>query len=85
MFGSIVSSFPFHPLADDPVGISGPDERPRVGIGLGNEALDGALNLNEGAKHAPAQPALRELGKEALHRVESGGSGRCEVIRSPAD
>jgi len=40
---------------------------------LGNEAVDGSLQVHDAAKAAPAQVCGRQLGEEAFHRVQPGG------------
>ena len=73
---------------DDAIGISGPDERFCILVGLGKEALDGGLQIGQRAEHPALEPALAELGKEALDRIEPGG--RCRRVmeqetRMPAE
>lgn len=46
---------------------------------LGEEAVDGGLEVDERAEDAAPEPALRELGEEALDRVQPGARGRGEV------
>ena len=46
---------------------------------LGEEAVDGGLEVDEGVEDAALEPALGQLGEEALDRVEPGAGGRREV------
>ena len=48
-------------------------------IGLRNEAVDGGLELDEGAEDTALEAAPRELGEEALDRIEPGAGSRGEV------
>ena len=64
---------------DDFVGIGGPSEGFWVGIGLGDEAIDGGLQIDDGAEDATLQSSLGQLGEEALDGVEPGTRGRREV------
>ena len=41
-------------------------------VGLVNEAEDGCLQFSEGTEHAALEAPARELGKEALDRIEPG-------------
>src|SRR3954451_6390167 len=66
-------------LLEDVLRPGGPDERPRVAVGLGEEAVDRRLQLNERAEHAAFEPALGELGEETLDGVQPRGRGRGEV------
>jgi hypothetical protein len=42
---------------EDAARIGGPDERLWIGIGLGDEAVDGDLEVVDGAKDTTLQPA----------------------------
>lgn len=55
---------------DDLVGIGGPGEGLGLLILLGEEAVDGGLEVDYGMKDAEFEAALRQLGEEALDRVE---------------
>ena len=55
---------------DDLVGIGGPDEWPGLPVGLGDEAVDGRLKVDDRGEHAAFQPALGELGEEALDGIQ---------------
>ena len=61
---------------DDLVGIGGPDERLGLPVGLGEEAVDGGLQVDDRGEHAAFQPAVGELGEEALDGIQPGGRGR---------
>ena len=50
----------------------GPDEGFGVGIGLGEEAVDGGLEFDDRAEHAAFEPSLGQLGEEALDGIEPG-------------
>jgi len=43
---------------DDFVGVGGPCEGLRVGVGLGDEAVDGGLEIDDGAEDAALQSSL---------------------------
>ena len=55
---------------DDLVWVLGPAEGSRVGVGFGDEAIDGGLQLDDGAEHAAFQSSRGQLGKEAFDGVE---------------
>jgi hypothetical protein len=65
--------------SDDFVGIGGPGEGLRLLVVLGEKAIDGGLEVDDGVEDAAFQAPLRQLGEEALHRVEPGARGRGEV------
>ena len=46
---------------------------------LGDEAVDGGLQVGKRAEHAALQAPPGERGEEALDGVEPGGRGRDEV------
>ena len=58
---------------DDLVGIGGPDERFGLPVGFGDEAVDGGLQLDDRGEHAAFQPAVGELGEEALDGIQPRG------------
>src|SRR4051794_32987314 len=66
-------------LHEDVLRPGGPDEGSWVGVGLGEEALDRGLQLDERAERAPPEPAPGQLGEEPLDGVEPRGRGRGEV------
>ena len=55
---------------DDLVGIGGPDEGLGVMIGLVEVAVDGGLEVDDGAEDAALQSAPGELCEEALDGIE---------------
>jgi hypothetical protein len=67
---------------EDAAWISGPDERFGIGIGFGDEAVDGSLELFDGSEDTALKPLTREFGEEGFHGVEPGCRGRSEV-KSP--
>ena len=56
---------------DDFVGVCGPCEGLQFGVGLGEEAVDGGLEVDDGAEDA-FQAAPGQPGEEALDRIEPG-------------
>ena len=68
---------------DDGVWVLGPAEGPWLGVGLGNETLDGGLERDDGVEDAALQPPFGQLGEEALDRVEPRGAGR-GVMEGPS-
>ena len=64
---------------DDLVGIGGPGEGLGLLVVLGDEAVDGGLEVDDGAEDAALQPPLGQLGEEALDGVEPRAGGRREV------
>lgn len=70
---------PSSDCGDDAVGIGRPSEWFRIIVGLGEEAVDGGLKVDDGAEDTPFQSAPGELGKEALDGIEPGARGRREV------
>ena len=64
---------------DDFVWIGGPDEGLGVMVGLGDEAIDRRLELDEGMEDTTFEAAPRELGEEAFDGVEPGAGSRGEV------
>lgn len=56
--------------SEDAVAICGPDEGLRVGVGFLDEAVDGGLEVDDGAEHTALETPPRELGEEALDSVE---------------
>ena len=55
---------------DDAVRVGCPDERFRVRILLGDEAVDGGLEIDQRMEGAAFEPPSCELGEEAFHGVE---------------
>ena len=64
---------------EDFIWAGGPDEGLRIEVGLVDEAKDGGLQLGDGSEDAALETPARELGEEALYRIEPGGRGRGEV------
>src|SRR5260221_6234787 len=65
--------------SDDFIGVGGPDEGLRVMVGLGDEAVDGGLEVDDRAKDAALEAAPGEFGEEALDGIEPRARGRGEV------
>ena len=55
---------------DDFGGVSRPREGLRVGVGFGDEAVDGGLEIDDGAEDTALQSTPAELGEEPLDGVE---------------
>ena len=67
---------------DDSVGIGGPGEGPGFGIVVVEEAVDGGLEVDDGAEDAALQGALGQGGEEGLDGVQPGaGLGWLHVLR----
>ena len=64
---------------DDAVGIGGPDERLWVLIGLGDEAFDRCLEIDDRMEHTALEASCGEFGKEAFDSVQPGARCRHEV------
>ena len=54
---------------DDLLGIGLPDERARLLIVLGYEAIDGGLQVDDGVEDAILQASAGQLGEEALKGI----------------
>ena len=52
--------------------VCGPDEGFGIEVCLGDEAVDGDLQINDRSEHAALEALARELGEEAFDRVEPG-------------
>jgi hypothetical protein len=61
---------------DDLGGIGGPNKGLGIIVGLGEEAPDGGLEIDQGSEHAALQPSLTRLGEKTLHGIEPGGRFR---------
>ena len=61
---------PASDCGDYVVGISLPDERSGFLVMLGDEAVDGGLQIDDGVEDAVFEAASGELGEEALDGVE---------------
>ena len=55
---------------DDFVGVGSPCEGLWFGVGLGEETVDGGLEVDDGAEDATFQAAPGQLGEEALDGIE---------------
>ena len=65
--------------SDDFVGVGGPCERFGLPIVFGEEAVDGGLQIDDGAEDAALQAAAGQLGEVAFDGVEPGRGCRGEV------
>jgi hypothetical protein len=73
--------FPAFDSGEDALWIGGPFEGFGIGVCLGDEEVDGELQVNDGPEHASFEATARELGEEAFDRIEPGCRGRGEVER----
>ena len=64
---------------DDFVWVCGPCEGLWRLVCLGEEAVDGSLEIDDGSENAAFQTSLEQLGEVALDGVEPGAGGRREV------
>ena len=64
--------FPAFDSGEDAFWIGGPYEGFGIGVCLGDEAVDGELQVNDGSEHASLEATARELGEEAFDRIEPG-------------
>ena len=53
--------------------------RPGIGIGFGEEAVDGGLEFDDRTEHAVLEPPPRQFREEALDGIEPGAGFRGEV------
>jgi hypothetical protein len=65
--------------SEDPFWIGRPNEGFGVGVGIGDEAVDGELQVDDGLEYSALEALARELGEEPFYRVEPGCRGRGEV------
>ncbi len=67
---------------DDFVWICGPGEGFWVIVGLVEEAVEGGLEVDDGAEDAAFEAALRQLGEEPLDRVQprAGAAATAETL-----
>ena len=63
------------PLAAPPRHV---ENRVGVTVGVGDEAVDGSLQVGDGAEHTPLEPASGELDEEVFDGVQAGS-----VLRIP--
>ena len=66
-------------VGQDLVGGLGPDKRFGVFVGDVQVAVDGSLQFGAALMHAAAQLLFGEQTEPALHQVQPGGAGGCEV------
>lgn len=64
---------------DDAAGVGGPDEGFGIIVGLVDKAVDGGLEVGDGAEHAALESAPGKLGEEALDGVQPGAGGGGEM------
>jgi hypothetical protein len=64
---------------DDFVWVCGPGEGFWIIIGLGDEAVNGCLEIDNGSEYPAFESALGEFGKETLDGVEPRAGGWREV------
>jgi hypothetical protein len=60
---------PFDSVEDE-FGIGRPDKKLWIGVGFGNEAIDGGFEIIHGSEHAALEAASRKLCEEAFDSVE---------------
>jgi hypothetical protein len=53
-----------------------PDKRLRVAVGLGDEAMDGGLEVDDRFEDAAFQPTARQLGEETSTALTQASTGR---------
>jgi len=73
--------FPAFDSGEDALWIGGAYEWFGIGVCLGDEVVDGDLQVDDGSEHASFEATARELGEEAFDRIEPGCRGRGEVER----
>lgn len=79
-----LKSVPATESGDDAVEIGAPDEGLGLGLGiLGDESVDGVLQIDNAREDAVFQSLARELGNEALDSFEQRINRRTEVEGSP--
>jgi hypothetical protein len=66
---------------DDFVWVGGPGEGLRLLVVVGDEAVDGGLEIGDAIEDAAFQAALGQDGEEPLDGVEPAGGGGREVER----
>jgi hypothetical protein len=66
---------------EDPFWIGRPNEGFGVGVSVGDEAVDGELQVYDRLEYAALEPLARELGEEPFDSVEPGCRGRGELER----
>src|SRR6266702_4497447 len=68
-----------HSRGDDFVWVCDPGEGFWIVIGLGDEAVNGCLEIDNGSEYPAFESALGEFGEETLDRVEPRAGGWREV------
>jgi hypothetical protein len=58
--------FPAFDSGEDALWIGGPDEGFGIGVCLGDEVVDGDLQVDDGSEHASFEATACELGEEAF-------------------
>src|SRR5258708_7054855 len=66
--------------SDDFVGVCGPCERLWSLVCLGDEAVDGGLEIDDGSEDASLQSALGQFGEVPLHGVQPGACAHASMI-----
>ncbi len=69
----------FVDFADDRPSGFRPDEWHRGLVVIVNIRSDSAFQSRDATERAASNPTTRDFGKKALHRVEPGRTGRCEM------
>ena len=64
---------------DDAAWVGGPEEGLGIIVGLVDEAVDGGLELGDGAEDAALEPTPGKLGEKALDGVQPGARGGGEM------
>ena len=82
--GTSDTCFPRLNGGEDAFGVGGPDEGFGIGVGLGHEAVDGELQVDDGLEDAALETLACELGEEAFNGVKPGRRGRGVKWKVPA-
>jgi len=64
-------------------GVGGSDEGLWILVVVGDEAVDGGLEIDDGMKLAAFQPPFRQLGEKALDGIQPGGRSQRELEVEP--
>jgi hypothetical protein len=70
-------------LFEDILGGSSPDERFGMFVVMIHVVVDGGDQFHYVAKHTSPKTIYSEVSEEALHHIEPGGAGGCEVKVEP--
>jgi hypothetical protein len=65
--------------SEDATWVGGPDKGSWIGVGFGDEAIDGGLEIVDGSEDAALEAPARKLGEEALDGIEPGCGSRREA------